>query len=67
VVGPQAVQIAFGPGGIVVLWLLAADLAGLALWRLIEATSTCPPGSPPSPGSRSAAVEDLGQENHPLP
>jgi len=50
VVGPQAVQIAFGPGGIVVLWLLAAGLAGLALWRLIEATSTCPPGSPPSPG-----------------
>jgi hypothetical protein len=51
VVGPQAVQIAFGPsgkqadttgalqeiashpGGIVVLWLLAAGFAGLALWR----------------------------------
>jgi hypothetical protein len=30
-------EIASHPGGIIVLWLLAAGFAGLALWRLTEA------------------------------
>ena len=45
-------EIASHPGGIVVLWLLAAGFAGLALWRLTEAAYGRPGPAGRTPGKR---------------